>query len=104
MKDVDVSYTLFESDELDGEISALLEVPDIDFGHLASGSSRPPSFDMPGSYRQLTFPGSPPFSSVTGSRLRRSSLEMGANSAGDGVVPDLGGSSSMFPSSKRQRT
>jgi hypothetical protein len=98
-----VSYSWFEGDEMDGEISALLEVPDIDFGNLASSSSRPPSFEMPGSYRQF-FPTPGGYGGMSSSRTRRGSLELGGNSGGDGVVPDLGGSSGMYQTTKRQRT
>eukprot|EP00884_Botryococcus_braunii_P002890 jgi/Botrbrau1/12601/Bobra.0169s0129.1 len=100
-KDVDVSYAWLDN-ELDDEISALLEVPDIDYGSIPGSSSRPPSFDMPGSYRQL-FPGPGGYAGMSGSRGRRNSLELPTNSGGDGVVPDLGGSNGVYQT-KRQRS
>lgn len=101
---MDVSYAwAFDGEELDQEIAGLLEVPDIDYSSLPGSSSRPPSFEMPGSYRQL-FPPSGGYAGISGSRPRRTSLELAANSGGDGVVPDLGGSNGVFQSSKRQRT
>jgi hypothetical protein len=99
LQDVQETYSFFDTDDLDGEISALLEVPDIDY-NLGGSSSRPTSFDMPGAYRGLQFGsmGSSGSGFGMGTRGPRRSLEI---LSGDCVVPDM---AVPFQAAKRQRT